>query len=43
VGKILASREHDGENDKKSLNRLMILGAALGLSMLAVVLVFLLI
>lgn len=40
--KIQASREHDGANDQKSLNRLIILGSAVGLSILAVIIVFLL-
>ncbi len=40
--KIQASREHDGADDKKSLNRLIILGSAVGLTILAVIAVFLL-
>ncbi len=40
MDKILASKDRDSANDKKSLHNLVVLGLALGLSIVAIVLVF---
>jgi|CXWL01.1.fsa_nt_gi hypothetical protein len=40
MNKILGSKDRDSENDKKSLHNLVVLGLALGLAIVAIVLVF---
>lgn len=40
MSKILASKEYETENNKKSLSRLVVLGLSVGLVLVASILVF---
>lgn len=40
MSKILASKDHDREKNNKALGRLVILGGAVGVSILAIILIF---